>query len=182
MKILKFILPLFITILILSGCSNVEVYKLNEKAVQLMNNGDVDGAIARLVSINDLNPNFPQAYYNLGVAYDYKKEYQKSVDAFNCALTLKPKFAEAFYGLGVVYEKMAYEEIEKITEDDAVNEDPKKLQQKLNENQEVITDYLNKSIKAFEGYLDVEPTTKDRPVVESRLENLNNQIKEYTIK
>jgi len=43
--------------------SNPDVQTLNQRAVELMNSGDVKGAIARLESINDLNPNFPQNHY-----------------------------------------------------------------------------------------------------------------------
>lgn len=58
---------------ILTSCSNLDVQVLNKKAVQLINQGNTDGAISRLESINDINPHFPQTYYNLGIAYEKKR-------------------------------------------------------------------------------------------------------------
>lgn len=98
--------------------SNPDVQTLNQKAVELMNSGDVKGAIARLESINDLNPNFPQNHYNLGVAYYKNEEYKKSIESLKQAISLDKNIADAYYTIGLAYQDIAGKEIEKLDKPD----------------------------------------------------------------
>jgi len=102
--------------------SNPDVQTLNQRAVELMNSGDVKGAIARLESINDLNPNFPQNNYNLGVAYYKNEEYEKSVESLKLAISLDKNIADAYYTIGLAYQDMAGKEITKLDKPDKANE------------------------------------------------------------
>ena len=56
-KLLKFLLILFLGVISSACINNYAVYELNELAHEHLRNGDVDGAIARLVSSVDLDPN-----------------------------------------------------------------------------------------------------------------------------
>ena len=94
--------------------SNPDVQTLNQKAVELMNSGDVKGAISRLESINDLNPDFPQNHYNLGVAYYKNEEYEKSIDSLKQAISLDKNLVDAYYTIGLAYQDIAGKEIEKL--------------------------------------------------------------------
>lgn len=164
-----------ILVFFISACSNLDIQLLNQKAVQLMNEGDIDGAIARLVSINDLNPGFPETYFNLGVAYEQKEEFEKAIEAFNKSTQLKKDFADAYFSLGVVYEKLAYKILEK--KQPILN--VKKKIKLNNEEKEKVTDFLNKSIESFEQYIAVNPKANDKDEVCNKVTQLNEDIKEY---
>jgi tetratricopeptide (TPR) repeat protein len=54
-----------------------------------------------LLSYNLLaKPDFHEAYYNMGGAYNKLKEYQKAIDACKEAIKIKPDFYEAYYNKG----------------------------------------------------------------------------------
>jgi len=170
MKILK-LLPLFLVIIFLSSCSNLDVQLLNQKAMDYMKQGDVDSAIARLESINDLNPNFPETNYNLGIAYHKKQEYKKALASLDKATSLKPDFAQAYYTKGVIYEEIAINIIElQKTQNPKVNKDKDKI---------AISGSLINSKENFEKYLKYSPKAQDASDVNSKIEQLKNDIQHY---
>ena len=50
-----------------------------------------------------LNPNYAEAYYNRGVAYDDLGEYQKAITDYNQAIRLNPNDADAYELRGANY-------------------------------------------------------------------------------
>ena len=48
-----------------------------------------------------LNPNYAEAHYNLGVALAQQGQWPEAIPHFERALQLKPDYAEAHYNLGV---------------------------------------------------------------------------------
>jgi tetratricopeptide (TPR) repeat protein len=169
MKIIK-LLPLFLVIIFLSSCSNLDVQLLNQKAMEYMKQGDVDSAIARLESINDLNPNFPETNYNLGIAYHKKQEYKKALASLDKATSLKPDFAQAYYTKGVIYEEIALNIIElQKTQDHKANKD------KI-----AISESLVNSKENFEKYLKYSPKAQDASDVNAKIEQLKNDIQHYS--
>ena len=77
--------------LLLSGCVSGDggdiahkrsMAELNIKAQKLLESGDVDGAIARLESAHDLEPNNTRTAFNLGVAYQAKGNHPKAIETF----------------------------------------------------------------------------------------------------
>jgi tetratricopeptide (TPR) repeat protein len=46
---------------------------------------------------------FADAYYNRGVAYAKKSQYDQAISDYTKALEINPKFAEAYYNRGVAY-------------------------------------------------------------------------------
>lgn len=167
---LKFSFIICFSIVLLTSCStlsNLDIQKLNYKANELMSAGNIDGAIARLESINDLNPGFPQTHYNLGVAYHKKGDYQKAVDELNKAISLKNNFSEAYYTLGVINEELALAEIDKS-----------KTKQK-SDNTEIILSYFNFSKSNFNKYIELSPSAEDADSVKSKIESLDTDIEKY---
>lgn len=159
--------------ILLSGClSNLDIQKLNNKAAQLMKDGDVDGAIVRLIAINDLDPTFPQTYYNLGIAYLQKEDYPKSIENLNKAIELKNNFPQAYYTLGVIYEDLATTTEESLKQKGVA-------QQKKEEGQKLISDNLNNSIQNYSKYLEISPTAEDKNEIQSKLEYLKQELTKY---
>ncbi|NNK77441.1 MAG: tetratricopeptide repeat protein, partial [Litoreibacter sp.] len=64
--------------------------------------GKLDRAIEGFHRASDLNPEFPDAYSNLGNAYKAQGKLSAAVASFARALALKPDFAEARNNLGIV--------------------------------------------------------------------------------
>lgn len=68
------------------------------------NKGMYDEAIAEYKKAIEINPEYSDAYYNLGLAYFYgKKMYDEAIAAYKKAIERRPGFAKAHYGLGTTY-------------------------------------------------------------------------------
>lgn len=166
----KKILIIPIIAIFLSSCtSNIDIKTLNSRANDLMNQGDIDGAIARLESINDLNPNFHQNHYNLGIAYHKKHQYDKAISCLNHSINLKNNFADAYYSLGVVYEEKADYMMTKSTQ----QEDKKLL---------ISIECLQNSKDAFQKYIELSPDSPDVENIRQKVEYIDKDIQKYQIK
>jgi tetratricopeptide (TPR) repeat protein len=116
------ILAVFVSVLLTTSCeknlslSNPDVQKLSQKAQKLVNEGDFQGAIGRLESINDLNPNLAENHYNLGIAYYKNDQYEKAVSSLKKALDLNKELKDAYYTLAVIHEEIALEKTEELKE------------------------------------------------------------------
>ena len=51
----------------------------------------------------DLNPDFSEAYYNLGISYEKLEKHEDSVEALKKSIQLTPDNANAHYALGYAY-------------------------------------------------------------------------------
>ena len=51
----------------------------------------------------DLNPDFAEAYYNLGVSYEELGKHEDSIETLKKAIQLAPENANAHYALGYAY-------------------------------------------------------------------------------
>lgn len=97
----------------LSGCTagggeiahQRSIAELNQKAQQMMNAGDIDGAIGRLESAHDLEPENVRTSYNLATAYQMKGDHAKAVDVFK-TLVDKPglEASDIYRGMGISHE------------------------------------------------------------------------------
>jgi tetratricopeptide (TPR) repeat protein len=54
----------------------------------------------------DLNPNFSEAYYNLGITYEELGKHEDSVETLKKAIQLTPENANAHYALGYAYHQL----------------------------------------------------------------------------
>jgi tetratricopeptide (TPR) repeat protein len=78
-------------------------------------NGHIDEAIAQLQRVVEMDPNYAEAHYNLGIDFSRKGQIDDAVAQFQQALDLNPNYAEAHYNLGVIHD-------EKGRVDDAIAE------------------------------------------------------------
>lgn len=65
--------------------------------------GNADLAVKEAKTAVQLRPSDPDAYLYLGLAYDKRRDYQKSAAAYEQALRLRPNYAAVFYNMGIGY-------------------------------------------------------------------------------
>lgn len=178
MKKYFLILTIFIMALTTSACSfnkstlsKPDIYKLNQKAAEYMAAGDYDSAIARLESINDLDPTHPEVQYNLGVAYIKKEDYEEAVKALSDAVKLKSDFAEAYYSLGVAYEALCDEQIEDFKEEKDAKEKAELAAQ--------IPQNIQNTYDSYNMFLEKAPDSPEKETVRSQLNFLGEKYKDF---
>jgi tetratricopeptide (TPR) repeat protein len=59
-----------------------------------------DDAIKSYQNAIQINPNYAEAYYNMGIAYRNLDSYKLAIDCYSKALEINPKYANANYNLG----------------------------------------------------------------------------------
>jgi tetratricopeptide (TPR) repeat protein len=78
--------------------------------VQLYQEGKYDQAIENFEAVLKDNPDFAEAYYNIGMAQLKKGDPDTALAKMEKAVEIKPDFLEAYFGLGQAYiEKGDYE-------------------------------------------------------------------------
>lgn len=173
--------------------SNPDIQTLNDKAANLMAGGDFKGAIARLESINDLNPSFPQTHYNLGIAYYKDEQYEKSIESFKNAISLDKNIADAYYTTALAYESLAAKQAETLEKSDKKNNKEKQPETAANTNENTeeqkpltksealsqIIDNLNNSKSYFAQYAEHAASSEEKTRIEAEIENIDKDIKKY---
>lgn len=169
------LLIIFSGLLFLNGCvkniSNVDIQTLNQKAAEYMEKGEYDKAIARLESILDLNADFPETHYNLGVAYYQSNDYENALSALNEAIKRREKFAEAYYSRAVVYEDWAYSLIEGENIDAQAT-----VMAPSNQEKEVSVEYLKNAKADFEKYLELKKDAEDKDDIHEKIIQIDNEL------
>jgi predicted O-linked N-acetylglucosamine transferase (SPINDLY family) len=78
----------------------------NEDAVLFAQHNKLDKAIICWQTAIDWDPEYVDAYYNLGIAYNQLRDYERAVQSFEQAIKLKPNYPEALYNLGLTLVKL----------------------------------------------------------------------------
>lgn len=94
----------------------VKAYMENEKKNSRIE--VVTGLFRKAIS---KDPNFWEAYYNLGIVYFNSKKYNDALKQFNKVINALPNFDKSYYGRGLIYEKQkkykeAIADFKKVTE------------------------------------------------------------------
>lgn len=172
---------LIISMLIITpGCSNLDIQTLNNKAAQLMEQGDIDGAIARLESIQDLNPNFPITNFNLGIAYQKKDNKDKAIHYLKKSIELKPDLYQASIALAIAYEQLSEELISQETE--KYKKETKKTVHSIDElefskeQKDKLVNYFNNSKLYYEQYLKYNKHADDKEAISMKLKGIDNSL------
>jgi tetratricopeptide (TPR) repeat protein len=55
-----------------------------------------------------IKPDFHEAYYNMGDAYNGLGKYQKAIKAYKKAIKIKPDFHKAYYKMAFLKASMAF--------------------------------------------------------------------------
>lgn len=151
--------------------SNPDVKKLTQKAHQLLEEGKYEAAIGRLESINDLDPDFAENHYNLGIAYYRNEQPEKALDSLEKAVNLNKNLVDAYYTTAVIYEDLALKKIKQL---DEIKDDQEKS---INLTFEIIDDYKN-SKNSFISYLKQSSTEEKQNIME-KIKEINAEIQTY---
>lgn len=179
-KRIFFVLTVILSTLFLTSCvnnlslSNPDIEKLTQKAQQFMQKGDFKGAIGRLESINDLNPDLPENNYNLGIAYYKTDQYEKAVKSLQKAIELDKNLKDAYYTLAVVYEEIALQKTENLKE---INNDEEKVDLFVK-----ISQNYKKARDNYLLYLNFVGITEEREQLINKLKEFNTKIEEIAQK
>lgn len=68
-------------------------------------NGQIEKAIALLLTVTQEHPQFSAAFNNLGTFYFANKNYPAAVQAFQQALDVQPDYIDAYYNLGLALQR-----------------------------------------------------------------------------
>ena len=83
--------------------TELDAVKELNKATKLMLKGDYKEAIVFLRKAIDLNPEFSEAYYNLGIAYERLGKHKDAIETLKKTIELSPDNSNAYYALGYAY-------------------------------------------------------------------------------
>ena len=73
-------------------------------AWRFLHKGQPDPAIDDFDHAILLNPNYAEAFYDRGLAYNGKGQPDRAIEDFDHAILLNPNYAEAFHTRGVAYD------------------------------------------------------------------------------
>ena len=83
---------------------NSNIFEVNFNLATLnLQSGNLDAAIIFFEKAKKIKPKSPQVYFNLGLAYDRKKEKRLAIQNFKKVIELEPNNAMAHCNLGTVY-------------------------------------------------------------------------------
>ena len=164
---------LFVAMLFLGGCSlnlsNLDVQKLNNAAAEYMKAGEYDKAASRLEAIVELNPDLPETYYNLGIAYYHMEEFEKAVRAFSDALIREPVMADAYYSRAIAHEDLSYSILDG-------GEDKDENYKPTEEASNLAMEYLQNAKADFENYLKYKKDADDIKEVMEKISQIEKKI------
>ncbi|EPG75341.1 tetratricopeptide repeat protein [Leptospira fainei serovar Hurstbridge str. BUT 6] len=114
MKFVKRICPIFIVILILSGCKSKESaskqgLELNVQGKELLSSNP-EKALSKFLKAEELNPETPEYKANAGIAYMALNRNEEALQKFKETIQLDPKYLQAYYNQGVILESLGNHE------------------------------------------------------------------------
>ncbi len=132
--------------------------KLHKNALTLAREGKLEDAIKRWTQATLINSTDPDYFFNLGIAYFEKKQFQESIEHLNRALAICPFYTKAHLILGTAFLKIRKFEFAK-----------KHLQKSIKYSKPMASAYLNlgavnsilkmydEGLKMFEKAIEISP-------------------------
>lgn len=178
---------LFTAVITTACINNFAVQELNNKAKEYLANGDVNNAICRLKSSLDLDSSIFETNYNLAIAYISAENFEEAEKLLTKAIQIKPDFADSYYSLALAQEESAFMKIKTIedenkktvfsnTELPTTGSTTPAVSQ---EDKEFFTKNVTLAIENYGEYLSRKPDAKDKDKINSRIEQLNDELKKY---
>lgn len=174
----------FITLISTACVNRFAVQELNNHAKELLSQGKTEAAIARLESSIDLDDEVFETHYNLAVAYMQAKMYDKALASLEKVKELNPDFPDTYHSIAVCNEEKANaiisgedkaKEIQNEQNDD--DTDNKELSP---DDKAKVTEYYTNAIDNYNTYLTKKEKAEDKDKVEQKINELNNQIKNFS--
>lgn len=108
---MKTLAGLCLTLLLTVSVAGQNAKKFYKTGEEFYNTENYQDAITQFTSAIGINPEYKDAYFMRGLAYEKIKDFQKAADDFNRAFVLNPKEEELCYHLGKnQYELKKYDE------------------------------------------------------------------------
>jgi superkiller protein 3 len=83
--------------------TELDAVKELNKATKLMLQSDYKEAVVFLKKAIELNPEFSEAYYNLGISYERLGKHKDAIKILRKTIELSPDDPNAYYALGYAY-------------------------------------------------------------------------------
>ena len=156
---------------ITSSCVNMfAVKELNESAVQYIEKGEYENAIARLESSIDLDGNSYETAYNLAYTYLKVEKCDKALEYANMAEKLaKVEQPAVYYTKAVALGCLAKNIYHKTGENGEKETIEYKDEQTKLDMQQKYVDYLTQANENFEKYLKASPEASDSEAVKNEI-------------
>ena len=102
---MRYALLLFLSTFILMGAQTkkpeMSVNQLNSAAIHQIELENYDSAIVLLNNLIDIQPDFPDAYYNRGGCKQYTGNHRGAIFDFDHAIKIAPKDPDSYYNRGL---------------------------------------------------------------------------------
>jgi len=157
-----------------------DVDLLKQEVDFYLRSGTIDLAQARIEQMIAISPNDAKLYYNLGLIYYYKNDYNKSVELCQKAIELDPNFVEAHFNIGIFYFLMGIEynkALIQMTPLQFLNQGKEAIEQ-ATMFFEMAKPYLQKVITKKPDELDAFEALTSIEILEKNLNSLLRQIEE----
>lgn len=174
----------------LTGCDRPVVHQksvsqLNQKAAELMQEGDTAGAVARLEAAHDLVPDDGLVQYNLGIAYQGNDEPDKAIKTLTAFVQSHPNDSQArsaVQSIAVIYEQVADQWYEKSAQEETESgEKVTSAQQK--EANEKATEAMKQAIVHYEHLLKLGGISPDsHKAIQHHVKQLNEAMEKQNQK
>ena len=181
-KLLQFLFILALGGLCCACVNTFAVHELNEKAYQLIEEGDYQAAIARYEASIDLDGEIYESRYNLASALHIAGRCPEAIPHAQKATILKPNEPISHYTLGTVATCSADNGVLTEKVDGEVVPIKFDSEEKKNNAVKKYVEYLNLANAAFEKYLELVPNSEDADQVFDLININKDKIKKATEK
>ena len=160
-KLIKFVFILFIGVMCSACVNKFAAHELHNLAIEHIENGDTNGALARLESCVDLDPDQYQARYNLASIYIGKKQCFKALEHMDVAIKLVKNEPVAHYTLAMACDCAARELYQEKNKDGEIK--VKEFSNPLQAQAVALKEHslLTRANDNFEIYLKLVPNVED---------------------
>ena len=184
-KLLKFLFILFLGVISCACVNVIAVHELNEKAAKLINEGDLEGAISRLVASIDLDGNIYETRYNLATAYISLGECEKAIEHAKKAVEIMEKEPIAHFTLGSACVCASEKIFEKVDENGQIEKIKFSSQRDKDDAYKHYIELLELANKSLEMYLTILPNAEDADnvnrLINENKDKLTQVSKEYSV-
>ncbi len=87
-----------------NNCPQPDAVSLFQQAAQMHEKGDLFKALETYHTVVNMQPDLPEAYFNIALIYFVQKDWHTAISSYQKALHIKPFWPEAWYNLAQAHE------------------------------------------------------------------------------